>query len=205
MFPNPTNLSSLNGSNGFVINGVSANDKSGKSVSSAGDLNGDNINDIIIGANFADPNGNVEAGSSYVLFGSTNIGNTGIINLSSLDGSNGFVINGVSASDESGFSVSSAGDVNGDNIYDVIIGAIFADPNGINNAGSSYVLFGSTNIGSTGIINLSSLNGSNGFVINGVAFGDESGNSVSLAGDVNGDNGNDIIIGAYNAYPNGNI
>jgi hypothetical protein len=50
-------LSSLNGSNGFTINGVNSGDASGISVSSAGDVNGDGINDLIIGANDADPNG----------------------------------------------------------------------------------------------------------------------------------------------------
>lgn len=42
-------LADLNGSNGFVINGVDSNDRSGSSVSSAGDVNGDGIDDVIIG------------------------------------------------------------------------------------------------------------------------------------------------------------
>ena len=44
------NLVDLNGSNGFTINGVNAFDFSGRSVSSAGDVNGDGIDDLIIGA-----------------------------------------------------------------------------------------------------------------------------------------------------------
>src|SRR4028118_293063 len=63
-------------------------------------------------------------------------------NLLDLNGSNGFAINGIAAGDESGSSVSSAGDVNGDGFDDLIIGAYGADPNGINRAGQSYVLFG---------------------------------------------------------------
>ncbi len=51
----------------------------------------------------------------------------GVFELSSLDGSNGFQINGIDSGDRSGYSVSNAGDVNGDGIDDVIIGAIFAD------------------------------------------------------------------------------
>ena len=51
-------LSSLDGTNGFVINGIDAGDNSGTSVSAAGDVNGDGIDDIIIGADEADPNGN---------------------------------------------------------------------------------------------------------------------------------------------------
>ena len=46
-------LSDLNGTNGFTINGIDAGDYSGYSVSSAGDVNGDGIDDIIIGADYA--------------------------------------------------------------------------------------------------------------------------------------------------------
>ncbi|MHC0061785.1 Ig-like domain-containing protein [Nostoc sp. UIC 10890] len=198
------NLSSLNGSNGFVINGIDASDISGFSVSNAGDINGDGIDDLIIGAANADPNGNSLAGESYVVFGGSSVGSSGSLNLSSLNGSNGFVINGIDAYDRSGFSVSNAGDINGDGIDDLIIGARFASPNGNNNAGESYVVFGGSSVGSTGSLNLSSLNGSNGFVINGIDAGDISGNSVSKAGDINGDGIDDLIIGAPNADPNGN-
>jgi hypothetical protein len=197
-------LSSLNGSNGFVINGIDAGDTSGYSVSGAGDVNGDGIDDLIIGALFADPNGNSYAGESYVVFGGAGVGAGGAINLSSLNGSNGFVCNGIDAVDVSGYSVSGAGDVNGDGIDDLIIGALFADPNGNYFAGESYVVFGAANVGAGGAIELSSLNGSNGFVLSGIDADDLSGRSVSGAGDVNGDGVDDLIIGAFGADPNGN-
>ena len=191
-------LSTLDGTNGFVINGIDRNDSSGGSVSGAGDVNGDGIDDLIIGAPFADPNRNTEAGESYVVFGS-NSEFSPSLNLSTLDGTNGFVINGIDVYDLSGYSVSSAGDVNGDGIDDLIIGA----PNGNGGAGESYVVFGN-NSGFAPSLNLSTLDGTNGFVINGIDFSDSSGDSVSGAGDVNGDGLDDLIIGAREADPNGN-
>ncbi|MXN67508.1 tandem-95 repeat protein [Stappia sp. GBMRC 2046] len=201
-------LSSLDGTNGFMLNGVLSGDRSGSSASSAGDVNGDGIDDLIIGAGQADPNG-TSSGASYVVFGGLDItGGTGTFELSDLDGTNGFVLNGVDASDFSGQSVSSAGDVNGDGIDDLIIGARQADPENPDmtirsGAGESYVVFGGPGIGSGGSFELSSLNGANGFVLNGVAANDRSGVSVSSAGDVNGDGVDDLIIGASQADPNG--
>ncbi|MEH2283352.1 MAG: integrin alpha, partial [Nostoc sp.] len=64
------NLSELKGSKGFAINGIDADDRSGRSVSNAGDINGDGLDDLIIGAYRADSNGKLYAGSSYVVFGS---------------------------------------------------------------------------------------------------------------------------------------
>ena len=195
------NLSSLNGSNGFVLNGIDPSDQSGYSVSSAGDINGDGLDDLIIGAFGADLNGNSYVGESYVVFGST-AGFGASLNLSSLNGSNGFVLNGIDPSDQSGYSVSSAGDINGDGLDDLIIGAFGADLNGNSYVGESYVVFGST-AGFGASLNLSSLNGSNGFVFSGIDLGDFSGRSVSSAGDINGDGLDDLIIGASNADPNG--
>jgi len=193
--PSPLNLSELNGSNGFVINGSSNYDYSGTSVSAAGDINGDGIDDLVIGAPGASPIENY-SGASYVVFGSAQPW-AGSLNLSSLDGSNGFALNGVGAYDESGTSVSAAGDINGDGIDDLVIGAPYAG------AGASYVVFGNNEPWAASL-NLSSLDGSNGFVINGVIEGDSMGGSVSTAGDINGDGIDDLVIGAIFAGAVGN-
>ena len=100
-------------------------------------MNKDGVDDIIIGAVNADPNG-TPSGQTYVVFGGTGVGAGGHIDLSSLNGSTGFVLNGIDAGDSSGSSVSGAGDVNGDGIDDLIIGAIAGDPNGIR-CGETYV------------------------------------------------------------------
>ena len=62
------NLATLNGSNGFRLDGERKYDFSGSSVSNAGDVNGDGFDDVIVGARYADSNGD-DSGSSYVVFG----------------------------------------------------------------------------------------------------------------------------------------
>jgi len=194
-------LSTLNATQGFVINGIDQGDDSGFSISGAGDVNGDGFDDIIIGGRQADPNGS-GSGESYVVFGSgTGFGAS--LDLSSLNGTNGFVLNGIDSFDFSGESVSGAGDINGDGFDDIIIGASSASPNGTNDAGESYVIFGS-NAGFAASLDLSILNGTNGFVFNGVNANEFSGRSVSGAGDINGDGFDDIIIGAPNRGTTGN-
>ena len=202
---NPTPFSTLDGTNGFILTGIDASDFSGWSVSLAGDVNGDGYDDLIIGARYGDPNGDNNAGETYVVHGGARApGTDGVLDLSDLDGRNGFTLTGIDADDQSGRSVSSAGDVNGDGYDDLIIGANRADPNGDSNAGETYIVYGGASApGTGGELDLSALNGTNGFILTGIDGFDFSGSSVSSAGDVNGDGYDDMIIGAYRADPNG--
>ena len=199
MGPSRTDFSVLDGSNGFAINGINEGDRSGRSVSSAGDINGDGLDDLVIGALRATPDGRDSAGESYVVFGRSS-GFPARLELSDLDGSNGFVLNGVDKSIFLEFSVGSAGDVNSDGMDDLIVGASSAESNGNRRAGESYVVFGKSS-GFAASLELSSLDGSNGFALNGIDEGDRSGDSVNGAGDINGDGIDDIIIGASYADP----
>ena len=199
-FAGSLDLSTLDGANGYRLDGINADDHAGASVSSAGDINGDGYDDVIIGAYGADPGGNSLAGESYVVFGKA--GGFADLDLSTLDGTNGFTLQGIDSVDTAGFSVSDAGDVNGDGFDDVIVGAFHGDVGAYNDAGESYVVFGKA-AGFAASISLATLDGSNGFRLDGISGGDHSGWSVSTASDLNGDGYADIIIGADHGDPGG--
>lgn len=144
-------LSHLTPSQGFTITGAATDSWAGYSVKVAGDVNGDGYTDMIIGAPHAigaqvQPNGQT-SGESYLIFGQAP-GLAHNIDLSNLNPSEGFALSGVGQGDASGYAVSAAGDVNGDGFADLIVGAAYASPLGVVQAGESYVVFGSQFIAS---------------------------------------------------------
>jgi hypothetical protein len=185
-------VSTLDGSNGFVLD-VAPNDNV-LSVA-GGDVNGDGIADLLIGFPAIDANG-PRSGATYVVFGGAGIGGNGSVSLSSLDGSNGFVLLGDGA-DWSGVSVA-AGDVTGDAIADIVVAAsgTGTEPT----TGKAYVVFGRHDLGGTGTFDLSSLDGANGFAIEGIPTA-SSLMSVSTGADINADGVEDIIVGSPYASP----
>jgi FG-GAP repeat len=193
-FDSLVDVSTLDGSNGFRLINSRVGARPGPYVGGAGDINGDGIDDLIVGspgdAN-NDPSGSYNAsGRAYVLFGQTSGFNSEIdLNLvgsgSTLpEATPGFRIVGDTSSDI-GVAVSAAGDINGDTIDDLIISAPFIN--------TTWVVFGkTTGFGSS--LNVSDLEGGAGFRLNGET-GFFSGFSISNAGDVNNDTYDDIIIG----------
>ena len=198
--PASITLNSVNGSNGFRIDGLAAGDQLLRSASMLGDVNDDGIDDFIISAFSASPNGLLGAGEVYVVFGDS-AGFGANFDLSTLDGTNGFVIQGASASDRLGYSVSQAGDFNGDGIGDILVSADAGDPGDQGGAGEAYLIFGKPG-GFAATLDLAALDPADGFRLDGEVAGDLAGRSLSAAGDVNGDNRDDLLIGAFSADPN---
>ena len=166
-------INSMSGSDlaDVVIAGASDNDLLGVSVSSAGDVNGDGYSDVIVGA--SGYSAGADQGRAYIFYGGPISNNVADV-----------ILTGVSASDYFGFSVSGAGDVNGDGYDDVIVGA--DGYNGGTNQGRAYIFFGGSSMNSTADVTLT-----------GLSAGDHFGFSVSGAGDVNSDGYGDVIVGAY--------
>ena len=140
-----------------------------------GDIDGDGVPDIIVGAPLASQPGIGVTGSAYLYSGA--------------DGSLVWRLDGEAADDQYGFSVAPAGDLDGDGVTDVVVGATSASPGGVNLAGSAYLHSG--------------VDGSLIRRLDGEAAGDELGYSVAVAGDVDRDGVDDVIVGALAADPGG--
>ncbi|MGB0717425.1 MAG: integrin alpha, partial [Phycisphaerae bacterium] len=192
------------GTLGCYFAGISAFDQSGFSISAAGDVNQDGIDDLLIGAYPADPDGMNFAGETYLIFGRPDICETGRVELASLNGTNGVMLTGRNAADLSGHHVADVGDLNNDGIDDFAVSAIWADPAGTSEGGEVYVVWGRPNPWPA-VIPLESLSpasgggGSTGVIVQGIGNGHLSGFGLGGGGDIDTDGIDDLLIGAYAA------
>ncbi len=149
-------------------------------VASAGDVNGDGYDDVILGATTF-TNGQSREGKAYVFYGSA----TG------LSATPDWEYEGNIANARFGDPVSSAGDVNGDGYDDIIVGAVEQG----NYSGAAYLFLGSNaGLGNTPVWQVHGAS----IAISAGALG----TGMSAAGDINGDGYDDVVIGEQN-YPNG--
>ena len=172
----PIDLEALGPDDGFFIQG--STNLPAERVSSAGDINGDEYDDVMIGGSRADN----YTGRVYVVLGKADGYET--IETDTIDPADGFVIYGAVSQDWAGTDVSPAGDINGDGVDDFLVGT---------QSNKGYVLFGKT--GGLGTIQLGALSPSDGFTITG-ADSEDAGNGIDSAGDFNGDGIDDFIIGS---------
>ena len=142
---------------------------------SRAELHGDGLGDVLIGAYQNDSNTQVDAGRSYVVFGVTT--NTPINLADVVSGVGGFAIDAQNSGDWAGRSVSGLGDINGDGLADILIGANNAASGSGN--GRAYVVYGKTGGGPVNLANV--VSGTGGFAILAQGSGDNAGRSVSAA------------------------
>ena len=181
------------GTAGYKISPASGNCQTGSSVASAGDVNTDGREDILIGDQCADPNGSFLSGAAYVVFGKAN---TTPVDLDTLGASGGYHIEGADTGDRAGTAVANAGDVNNDDRPDQVIGAPSA---GTGVEGAAYVVFGKA---TSSAVDLGAL-GSGGFVMSGAYPDDNTGVAVAGGRDFNADGRSDVVVGADLADFNG--
>jgi len=165
---------------GYSLSGESSSDYAGYSVALVGDTDGDGNDDILVGA-YGDDDGGSSAGAAYLVLGP-------VQRAGDLADSDAKLL-GESSGVDAGYMTSSAGDVNADGYADIMVGAPDADAGPGSNSGITYLLYGPISSGSS---SLSIADAS--FV--GESSSDSIGEYISSAGDVDGDGGDDILLGS---------
>ena len=176
---------------GFVIEGIAASDLAGAAVAGGADVNGDGLDDLVVGAPQANVGALGDAGRVFVVFGKADATPVALADVAA--GTGGFAIEGFAAGDRAGDAVAPAGDVNGDGLDDLVIGVPLANAAG-GNAGRAFVVFGKADTNAVDLLDV--LAGTGGFAINGAATLDQLGDAVAPAGDLDADGLADIIVGA---------
>ena len=119
----------------YTFTGENAHNYAGDSVSSAGDVDGDGLDDLLVGAPYNDDGGNA-AGKAYLFLGKS-LSGTSSLSLADAD----YTFTGENEGDYAAYSVASAGDVDGDGKADLLVGVAGNDDRG-DGAGKAYLILG---------------------------------------------------------------
>lgn len=188
-------LTTLDGTNGFVINAPGDNTMIGGNA--GGDVNGDGHADLTVAAPAQEVNGLARAGVTYAIFGTdSNFVWPANFDLASLDGTNGFRILGNTENGNFGFPLDNRSDIDGDGLDDIVAGAtplVLPLPNDPPGPAFYYLIAGS-NLPYPATIDLSALDPAVG---NRIGVGNDM-VVMSSAGDVNGDGLGDVLLSAGN-------
>ncbi|MEM9041320.1 MAG: FG-GAP-like repeat-containing protein, partial [Actinomycetota bacterium] len=164
-------------------------DHFGATVGSIGDLDGDGIPDLLVGA-FNDDDGGTDRGAVYVIF--LNANGTVKAEQKISDTAGGLTAT-LTDSGDFGASVAGIGDLDGDGVSDMVVGA-FDDDDGGTDRGAVHVLFLNSNGTVKGEQKISSTTGG---LTGPLADGDQLGRSIAGVGDANGDGLPDMLVGSW--------
>ncbi|HRX35727.1 MAG TPA: FG-GAP-like repeat-containing protein, partial [Aestuariivirga sp.] len=186
----------------IIVDGVRAGDRAGAAVGSISDLNGDGLDEILVGAPGFDRTGVTDMGAAFVLWGTGTPGGIDLGDPAQGTGNGkGYMIRGEAAGDEAGAALASIGDLNGDGLAEVLVGARLNDAGGTD-SGAAYVVWGKAT--DSGVLLSNVAAGTGGFKIIGENSGDEVGTTISAIHDLNGDGLDDILVAAPQNDEGGN-
>jgi hypothetical protein len=165
-----------------TLTGDTAGDAFGYSLASAGDTDGDGLDDLVVGARAYDDGGMADAGAAWIFLGSATGAPSG--SASTVDAAR---ITGAAANDHAGEGVTRGGDIDGDGFTDLLLGAPAADDGAHTNAGALYLLYGPVS-GSFGV-------GAADATWAGSAASDGAGAALAVLGDTDGDGYAELAAG----------